>query len=89
MPVVAPDPSAAGTPTSETVYVWECLGQPGDYAICSNPKYTDYQNPNWKFRGEFSSVAELDNLPRIIVKNRAINGWPFIVHVDRNGSYIF
>jgi hypothetical protein len=90
MPVISPDPSAASTPTTGIVYVWECLGQPGDYALCTDPQHGDFQNPNWRFRGELTGVPELDGFPRLTIDNRTRNGWPFVVHRDdRHGSYSF
>jgi len=52
MPVSGPDPDAANMPTNETVYVWESLGEPGQFALCSNRQYAEYKTANWKFRGE-------------------------------------
>ena len=87
MPVVMPDPTAASISTGETVYVRECVGEPGDYALCTDPQNHDFQNPNWRFRGELASVPELDGFPRPIIDNRTLNGWLLIVRRDRNGSY--
>ena len=73
--VVSPDPSAAGTPWT-ALYVWESLEQPGDYALCTDPQHRDFQNANWRFRGELAAVPELDGLPRPTIDN----GWPMRVH---------
>ena len=89
MPVVSSDASASSTPTTKTVYVWQCLGEPGDYALCTDAQHYDYQNPNWRFRGELADVRELDGFPRPTIDNRTCNGWPFVVHRDRRGNYSF
>jgi hypothetical protein len=83
MPIVVFDPTAASTPTKVTIYVWESLGEPGEFALCGNPQHRDFQTPNWKFRGELASVPELDGLPRPTIDNGTQNGWPMTVHVDR------
>src|SRR5271166_3641138 len=81
MPVPTPDPSGASTPTTP-LYVWESLRQPGDYALCTDPQHGDFQNSNWRFRGELATVPELDGFPRPSIAN----GWPMRVHRDRPPS---
>ena len=51
MPVVSPDSSAPGTPTT-ALFVWESLEQSGDHALCTDQQHPDFQNPHWRFRGE-------------------------------------
>jgi hypothetical protein len=73
------------------VYVWECVGQPGDYGFCTNKQHPDFQTPNWKFKGEVASVPELSGpgFPQQAVETRTANGHCTTVHVDRHGNYIY
>jgi hypothetical protein len=89
MPVSAPDPAASGTPTNKTVYVWECLGEPGKYALCTNRDYAEYKTANWKFRGELSTVDELNGFRRDAINNKTVNGWPMELNIDQNGNYSY
>jgi hypothetical protein len=73
--------------TRETVYVWECLGEPGDYALCTDSQCREFQNPNWRFRSELAGVYELHDLSRSLIDNRTVNGWALVVHKDQHGSY--
>ena len=81
MPVVSPDSSAPGTPTT-ALFVWESLEQSGDHALCTDQQHPDFQNPHWRFRGELATVPELDGFPRPSIAN----GWPMRVHIDRPSS---
>ena len=83
------DAAPASTRPKEIVYVWECLGQPGDYALCSDRQRRDFQTPNWKFRGELASVLDLHDIPQLGVDNRTVNGWSTVVHRDKYGTYTF
>jgi hypothetical protein len=65
------------------------LGEPSDYALCTNSQQLDFQNPNWRFRGELQTVWELDGFPRHIIESRILNGSPMRVHRDRSGTYSF
>src|SRR6516225_4206758 len=77
MPVEAQGPAAASTPTT-AIYVWESMERPGDYALCSDPHHRDFQNPNWRSRGELATVAELDGFPRPTIAP----AWPMRVRRD-------
>jgi len=77
MPATSPGPAAASTPT-KAIYVWESVGRPGDFALCADPQHRDFQNPNWRFRGELATVPELDGLPRPTIAD----GWPMRVRRD-------
>jgi hypothetical protein len=77
MPAESQGPTAASTPTAAT-YVWESVERPGDYALCTDPQHRDFQNPNWRFRGELATVPELDGFPRPTITR----GWPMRVRKD-------
>ncbi len=75
--------------TKEPVYVWQSLGEPGEYALCTNPRYPDFQNANWRPLGELTGVPILAAFPRLTVDNGTVGGTPFIVRVAGNGSFMF
>jgi hypothetical protein len=77
MPAELQGPAAAGT-SGTAIYVWESMGRPGDYALCTDPQHADFQNPNWRFRGELATVPELNGFPRPTIAR----GWPMRVRRD-------
>ena len=89
MPVVFPDPSAADVPTTGTVYVWQSFGQPGDFGLCTNRQHHDFQNADWRFRGELTTVPELNGFPRPTIDKRTVNGWPMTIHRNQQGNFVF
>ena len=89
MPISRPDPTAKNTQTAETVYVWQSLGQPGEYALCTNRDHAELKTANWRFRGDLSTVNELDGMRRDAISAKTANGWPMILNVDRYGNYIY
>jgi hypothetical protein len=70
------------------VFVWECLGEPGYFGLCTNPQKPDFQTPNWKLRGQLP-VPELGWVSRELVDQDTVNEWHRVVRVDRRGSYQF
>ena len=89
MPVIITDPTDPVGQTREPVYVWQSLGEPGEYALCTNSRYVDFQNGNWKALGELPGVPVLATFPRLTVDNGTVGGWPFIVRVVGNGKFMF
>ena len=81
MPAESQGPAAASTLTV-AIYVWESVERPGDYALCADPHHRDFQNPNWRFRGELAMVPELAGLPRPKIGT----GWPVRVQYRNPGA---
>ena len=73
----------------ETVYVWECLDQPGGYALCTNQNYLEFKADNWRYLGELPLVAELAGMPRDAIHAQTLSGWPMMVQTDHQGGYVF
>jgi hypothetical protein len=88
MPVIFPDPAAHGEPTETTVYVWEHLGQTGDYILCSNVRHRDLQNASWRLRGKLEDVLEMNGLPRATINHNTRGGSLFFVHRNQQGHYV-
>ena len=74
---------------SETVYVWERLDQPGGYALCTNQNLPEFNTDKWRYLGELPTVAELTSVPRDAIHAQTASGWPMMVQIDQQGSYIF
>lgn len=83
------DPVAPVYQTGAPVYVWQSLGEPGEYALCTNPHYPSFQNANWKFLGELSDVPALASFSRVIANDRTGGGAPLIVNIVGDETFLF
>ena len=69
----------------DTVYFWECLGEPAILGFSTDPNYLEFRTPNWRAEGEYRGSPMLPGISRERIAHAASGGHVIVIR-SRDGS---